>query len=84
MSMTAPGKRFGQICPKRPMAGPGRLTDEQRALAEDPEAVAMARLTARCRSRRWPAHLADDVESAALFALVGAARRYDPDDPIRY
>jgi hypothetical protein len=80
MSMTAPGKRFGQICPKRPMAGPGRLTDEQRALASDPAMIALAELIARRFARHARGKL-DEFRSAALEGLCRAAMDSDPAHP---
>lgn len=50
---------------------------DRRALAADPAALRLARKVAEKAAREWP-HLADDFESAALLALVEAARTFDP------
>lgn len=53
------------------------LTDEQRELASDPEAIRGARLIARRFARVYPDVDRDDFESAAMLAVVEAASRFD-------
>jgi DNA-directed RNA polymerase specialized sigma24 family protein len=54
-----------------------RLTDGQRAVASDPANVALARRFAAGYARRSP-WLADEIDSAALYALCRAAVTHDP------
>jgi hypothetical protein len=54
---------------------PEPLCDRRRKLAEQPEALEIARRAARRRGRRNPA-LADEYESAALVAVAEAAATY--------
>jgi len=67
-----------EIRDRYPVTDPSRrLTEAQRALAGHPAHVRFARRYARYYASLYPL-LADEIQSAALFALVEVARRYDP------
>jgi DNA-directed RNA polymerase specialized sigma24 family protein len=54
------------------------LTDAQRDLASDPAVLRMAQRIAERASRHRPNLLADELQSAAMLAVVQAARTFDP------
>jgi DNA-directed RNA polymerase specialized sigma24 family protein len=57
--------------------------DEHIPMAADPAVLAMARRAVNALASRFP-RLRDEFESAALFALVAAARTFDPDSRAGY
>lgn len=66
-----------------PLANMTPLTDDQRALAGDPEHIALALRIARSMARYCPREV-EAMESAALFGLVLAARTFDPALGVRF
>lgn len=60
------------------------LTDAQRALASDPEHLALAEDLGRSVCARSLPYFHDDIMSAAYFALCKAARAYKPDSGVPF